>query len=135
MSLINDLGLMKQDITVFRFVEEFEKDINGDFILDSDGNKIPKTDVNGNPIASWIPTIYKGLYLRKVKRVINKQAEATVSKATIVLPVYLEFRDGEEERISLGSYTTLPQIYDEPIMIEDDFDISNPICSSWIVYI
>lgn len=135
MSLIDDLGLMTQDITVFRFVEEFEIDINGDFILDSDGNKIPKTDSSGNPISSWIPTVYKGLYLRKVKKVINKQAEEVTSKATIVLPVYLELRDGEEERISLGFHTTLPQIYDEPIMIEDDFDISNPICDSWIVYI
>lgn len=50
----------------------------------------------------WVGTLYKGLYHSETKLIQKSKDESINSVGCFIIPIYLELKDGEEERICLG---------------------------------
>lgn len=103
MGLAKELGHLTDDITIFR------ETVVG--------------NVNGAEIKKWVGTVSKGLYKDDTSVQFSNTKEEVKSIGHFKIQEFLELRDGEEERICLGSYPgendSLPTFAREIIRIKD----------------
>ena len=87
MGFYKDNGYLNDDVTIFK-------------------NTLVGSDEYGDTY-KWVGTLYKGLYHSETKLFQKNKGESITSESIssvgfFIIPVYLELKDGEEERIYLG---------------------------------
>lgn len=82
MGFYKDNGYLNDDVTIFK-------------------NTLVGSDEYGDTY-KWVGTLYKGLYHSETKLIQKSKDESLTSVGCFIIPVYLELKDGEEERIYLG---------------------------------
>ena len=123
MGFYKDNGYLNDDVTIFK-------------------NTLVGSDEYGDTY-KWVGTLYKGLYHSETKLIQKSKDESVSSVGCFIIPVYLELKDGEEERIcqgnKAGEYEALPDYAYEIIHMVDcrrmqEIKSGSP-ATEWAVYV